>query len=123
MKQINTGVGKPGLDGLPVELLKGRNENVMHALSDLIIECWNGSPLPNDWVDGTLLCLYKSKGKKEFMTTTVELLFWKQLVRLLPGSCGSVSFGTYIVQSFQNHKVILHLGSGTINMIFSPRQV
>ena len=47
IKQINPG-RVPGLDGLPVELLKVK---ILSMLFDIITELWNGSPLSNDWVD------------------------------------------------------------------------
>ena len=46
IKRINT-----------VELLKVKSENVKHDVFDFITECWHGPPLPNDWVNGTIVYL------------------------------------------------------------------
>ena len=62
-------------------------DNVKHAVFDLCTMCWNGSPLPTDWVDDALVCLYKGKGEKEFVTNIVESLFWMQMAWFFPESC------------------------------------
>ena len=63
IKQINSNKA-PGLDGIPVELLKHGGMNVHCAVHSLIISIWKGDPVPQDWIDAILIMLYKGKGKK-----------------------------------------------------------
>ena len=58
IQQINSDKA-PGVDGIPIELLKIGSPNVTTMITKLIIDCWNGSPIPQDWIDGILLSLYK----------------------------------------------------------------
>ena len=41
-----------------------KGENIQNVVFDLIEEGWNGSYLPNNWIDGALVCLYKDKRGK-----------------------------------------------------------
>ena len=63
IKQINTGKA-PGLDGIPVELLHFGGDNVASAIFDLITLFWEGSPIPQDRIDGILVSLFKGKYSK-----------------------------------------------------------
>ena len=37
---------------IPIELLQNGGECIAVALHKLIVKCWLGSPLPQDWIDG-----------------------------------------------------------------------
>ena len=37
---------------------------MLHAVYDFIIISWNGIPIPQDWIDGILVLLYKGKVEK-----------------------------------------------------------
>ena len=63
VNQINTGKA-PVLDGIPVELLQNGSRNILHAVYDFIVIRWIGIPVPQDWIDGVLVSLYKGKGEK-----------------------------------------------------------
>ena len=63
IKQINTGKA-PGFDGIPVELLRNRGGNIVSAIHNFITDSRNGTPIPQDWMDGILVSLYKGKGFK-----------------------------------------------------------
>ena len=60
LKQITSGKAPVHI---PVELLKTGSETVKQEVANLIRSTWGGS-IPQDWIDGILLPLYKSKGEK-----------------------------------------------------------
>ena len=60
VKQITSGKAPVQI---PVELLKTGSETVKQEVANLIRSSWGGS-IPQDWIDGILLPLYKSKGEK-----------------------------------------------------------
>ena len=49
---------------IPIELLQNGGECIAIALHKLIVKCWLGSPLPQDWIDGLLVSLFKGKRRK-----------------------------------------------------------
>ena len=63
LKSINTGKA-PGSDGIYVESLLHSGDKVFDQLYKLICDVWNGSPVPQDWVDAILVSLYKGKSAK-----------------------------------------------------------
>ena len=122
IKQINTNKA-PGIDGLPVELLMVGSENVTNAVFDLIIKSWNGTPIPQDWIDGILVSLFKGKGEKAIcdnyrgitLLEAVGKVFSRLILnRLLEEICPTV-----IPESQSGFRS----GRGTMDMIFSARQI
>ena len=63
IQQTNAGKA-PGLDGIPVELLQKGVEKVKSIVYALLAKSWEGTPVPQDWVDGILLSQFKSKRLK-----------------------------------------------------------
>ena len=63
IKQINAGKAL-GLDGIPVELLQKGGEKVKSIVYALFKKSLEGTPIPQDWVDGILVSLFKYKGLK-----------------------------------------------------------
>ena len=63
IEEVNTGKAS-GLDGIPVELLRCRGDNIAAAVYTFIIGVWHDDPVPQDWVDAIMLPLYKGKGSK-----------------------------------------------------------
>lgn len=53
---------------LPVDLLQTESESVRQETPNLMINNWRGS-IPQDWVDGILISIYKSKGDKSTCDT------------------------------------------------------
>ena len=54
IRQVNTGKA-PGLDGIAVELLQSGGDKVVSAILHLFTSCWEGQPIPQDWVNGVLV--------------------------------------------------------------------
>ena len=52
IKEINTGKG-PGLDGIPVELLRYGGDNIAAAVYTFSPGVWHGDHVPQDWVDAS----------------------------------------------------------------------
>ena len=63
IEEVNTGKA-PGLDGLPVELLRSGGDNFATAVYTFILVVSHGNPVPKDWADAIVLSLYKGKGSK-----------------------------------------------------------
>ena len=122
IKHINSG-RSPGLDGIPVDLLKVKSFNVNPALFDLLTQCWNGSPLPNEWIDGALVCLYKGKGDKgscdNYRGITLLGAVSKVLSRILLNRLLFYICPVVIPESQSGFRS----GRGTNDMIFLARQV
>ena len=122
IKQINSGKA-PGLDGLPVELLKVGSEKVTKAILDLITKSWTGTPIPQDWIDGILVSLFKGKGEKaicdNFRGITLLEAVGKVLARLLLNRLMEDICPTIIPESQSGFRS----GKGTVDMIFSARQI
>lgn len=83
LKQLNSGKA-PGLDGIPTELLQHGGENILSAIHNMITLFWEGTPIPQDWVDGILVSIFKGKGTKS------ECDYYSGIT-LLGGSWQSVS--------------------------------
>ena len=49
---------------IPIELLQHGGKHVANALHTLIKKSWLGSPVPQDWINGLLVSIFKSKGTK-----------------------------------------------------------
>ena len=63
IEEVNTGK-VPGLDGIPIELLRCEGDNIAIAVYVFILGVWRGDPVLQDWVDAFMLPLYKGKGSK-----------------------------------------------------------
>ena len=53
----------PGPDGIPAELLKNGGDDLISFLHEMILEIWRTEKLPDSWMEGALVSLYK-KGDK-----------------------------------------------------------
>jgi hypothetical protein len=122
IKQINTGKS-PGLDGIPIELLQRGGDKVKSIVYSLIKESWEGTPIPQDWVDGILVSLYKNKGLMSecdnhcgitLLEAVGKILARILLNRLMEHVCPLV-----IPESQGGFRS----GRGTMDMIFSARQL
>lgn len=119
---INTGKA-PGLDGLPVELLTCGGENVAKAIHKFIKHSWEGNPIPQDWVDGILVSLFKGKGSKSvcdnYRGITLLESVGKVLARLLLNRLTDNICPLIIPET----QCGFRSGRGTNDMIFSVRQL
>ena len=109
IKQVNTGKA-PGLDGIPVELLRFGGDELAAAIQSVILRVWEGIPVPHDRIDAILVSLF------------VVLACLRQLEGCLPNCC---SFGWKLgsaLISFQK-QCGFRTGRGTMDMIFSAHQL
>jgi hypothetical protein len=53
----------PGIDGIPVELLKA-NETIRKETHKLIVKIWRTEQIPMDWKYSIICPVYKNKGDK-----------------------------------------------------------
>ena len=61
IKEINTGKA-PGLDGIPVEVLRWGGDKIPAKGHRLISNVWLGAPVPKDWTGALFISLYTGKG-------------------------------------------------------------
>ena len=122
LKKINTGRA-PGLDGIPVEVLVNGGEKILLEIHKMIVNVWQGSAIPQDWVDAILISLYKGKGSKSScgnyrgisLLEAVGKVFSKLLLdRLSKYICPNVLPET---------QCGFRPGRGTTDMIFAARQL
>ena len=122
IKQVSSGKA-PGVDGIPVELLKVGSENVEQAVFRLITISWTGSTVPQDWVDGIIITLFKGKAGRDIcdhyrgitlLETVGKVLGRVLLNRLMEDICPSI-----LPESQSGFRT----GRGTTDMIFSARQI
>ena len=119
VNQINSGKAPVHI---PVELIKTRSEKVRQATLDLMIQNWGGT-IPQDWIDGILMPLYKSKGEKSVCDNhrgiTLLESVGKVLARLLLNRLQEEICPVIIPESqcgFRSER-------GCVDMVFSARQV
>ena len=108
---------------IPIELLQYGGECIAIALHKLIVKCWLGSPLPQDWIDGLLVSLFKGKGRKSdcdhhrgitLLESAGKVLARILLDRLIKNIC------PIIVPEAQCG---FTEGRGTVDMVFTARQL
>lgn len=122
LSQVNKGKA-PGLDGITVELLLAGGDKVVRAIHHFIMKSWHGQPIPQDWIDGVLVTLFKGKGTKSvcdnYRGITLLEAVGKVLARLLLNRlqeqiCNNV---------FPEAQCGFRANRGTTDMIFSVRQL
>ena len=117
-KQIQ--IGKAPVD-IPIELLKTGNERIRQATFDLMVRHWGGI-IPQDWINGILVILYKSKGDKSncdnYRGITLLESVGKILARLLLNRLQKFICNDIIPESQSGFRS----GRGCIDMIFTARQ-
>ena len=122
IRQVNTGKA-PGLDGIAVELLQSGGDKVVSAILHLFTSCWEGQPIPQDWVNGVLVTLFKNKGLKSecdnYRGITLLEAVGKVLARLLLNRLNFHICPRIIPEA----QCGFRKGRGTRDMIFSVRQI
>ena len=122
IKQINTGRA-PRLDGIPAELLHYGGGNVALGALELINQFWDGPPIPQDWIDGILVSIFKGEGSKSvcdsYRGITLLEVVRKVLARLLLNRLMMKICPPVIPETQSGFRV----GRGTMDMIFSGTEL
>ena len=122
IKQINSRKA-PGLDGIPVEILKSGGSNLQTAIHGFMKSAWKADPVSQDWIDVILIMLYKGKGKKSVCSSYrgISLLesVGKVFARLLLNRLEKYICPDVIPETQSGFRG----GRGTVDMIFSARQL
>ena len=122
IREVNTGKA-PGLDGIPVELLRFGGDNLAVAIQAFILAVWHGDSVPQDWIDAIMVSLYKGKGSKSecgdhrgisLLEAVGKVLSKILLNRLTKWGCPAV---------IPESQCGFRAGRGTMDMIFSARQL
>ena len=120
MKKIKTG---KALVCIPIELLQHGGKHVTNALHTLIEKFWLGSPVPQDWINGLLVSLFKGKRTKSdcdhhrgitFLESVGKVLARVLLDRLIENICPLI---------IPEAQCSFTEGRGTVDMIFTIRQL
>ena len=108
---------------IPIELLQNGGDCVTNALYKLIEKCWLGSPVPQDWIDGLLVSLFKGKGIKSdcdhyrgitLLESAGKVLARILLDRLIENICPLI---------IPEAQCGFTEGRGTVDMVFTARQL
>lgn len=122
LKQINT-AKSPGIDGIPAEVLQQGGDVVTDSVTALIVNVWNGSPVPQDWIDAILVSLFKGKGLKsncnDFRGISLLAVVGKVFTRLLLNRLQTHICPVVVPESQCGFRA----GRGTADMVFSARQL
>ncbi|XP_014776776.1 uncharacterized protein LOC106873781 [Octopus bimaculoides] len=54
----------PGLDGIQVESLKTAGDHISSEIHNRVTRVWNESSVPQEWINGILISVYKGKDPK-----------------------------------------------------------
>ena len=104
-------------------MLQTGSKNILHTVYGFTVTSWSGIPIPQDWIDGILVSLYKGKGEKSICDhyRGINLLesVGKVLARLLLNRL-TEDICPNIIPESQNG---FRSGRGTVDMIFSLRQI
>jgi hypothetical protein len=105
------------------ELSLAGGDKVVCAIHHFILKSWHGQPIPQDWIDGVLVTLFKGKGTKlvcdNYRGITLLEAVGKVLARLLLNRlqeqiCNNV---------FPEAQCGFRANRGTTDMTFSVRQL
>ena len=86
LKQINSRKSS-GLDGILVELLQHGGENILSSIHNMSTLSWKGTPIPQDWVDGILVSIFKGKGSKSECDHYRGITLLEAVDKCWPGCC------------------------------------
>ncbi|XP_036362886.1 uncharacterized protein LOC118765245 [Octopus sinensis] len=54
----------PGLNGIPVEILKAGGDHSSSEIHSMITRVWNEYSVPQEWINGILISVYMGKAPK-----------------------------------------------------------
>ena len=119
IKQMSTGKA-PGPDAIPDEVFKS---SLLHKLTALFQSFWERETLPQEFKDATIVHIYKRKGNKRScdnhrgisLLSIVGMILARVLINRLP---------KHLEQGhLPESQCGFRAGRGTIDMIFSARQI
>lgn len=121
VKKLNSGKS-PGLDGLTSEILKSGGEKMTDLLHEIILHYWISEETPQDWIDATLISLYKSGPRDQcgnFRGISLLSVVGKVLARILLDRLVK-----YVAPlSLPESQCGFRANRGTADMIFTARQL
>jgi hypothetical protein len=111
----------PGIDQIPVELIKAGGRIIRSEIHKLIISIWNKEELPEEWKESVIVPIYKKGDKTDcsnyrgisLLPTTYKILSKILLSRLTP----------YAEEIIGVHQCGFRRNRSTTDHIFSIRQI
>ena len=122
IEEVNTGKA-PGLDGIPVELLRCGGDNIATAVYTFILGVWHGDPVLQDWVDAIMLPLYKGKGSKSNCGNYRGISLLEAVVKGFSKVLSNRLIQWICFNVIPESQCDFRTGRGTMGMIFSARQL
>jgi len=119
---INKGKA-PGFDGLPAELLAYGGVNVAKAIHKFIKQSWEGTPIPQDWIDGILVSIFKGKGLKSVCDNYRGITLLESVGKVLARLLLNRLLDNICPHAIPESQCGFRSGRGTNDMIFSVRQL
>ena len=96
------------------------NQPTNQPTNQLITECCNRSSLPNDWIDGSLVSLYKGSGEKGIFDNYRGITLLDAVSSVFLESRWIGWLETSGLQTFQNRKMVLDVAGEQPIRYFSP---
>ena len=87
----------PGIDKIPVELIKAGGRTIRCAIHKLIISIWNKEELPKEWKESNIVPIHK-KGIKQIVIPTEAYRFCQLRTKFFQHSAlkvNSICRGSY----------------------------
>ena len=121
LNQLKTGKA-PGLDSIAAEFLKAGQTALLPYLHSLLVKCWRAGRIPQEMVDSNIITLYKNKGDRGdgnnyrgiSLLSVIGKVFGQVFLSRLQIMAESV---------YRESQCGFRLGRGTVDMIFSLRQL
>ena len=121
-KQLSNGKA-PGDDGIPAEVFKCGGDVLLEKLTELFVLIWQEGTVPQQFKDASIIHLYKHKGKKcecdNHRGISLLSIAGKILGRVILNRINS----SLVSSVYPESQCGFRSGRGTIDMIFSLRQV
>ena len=119
VKQLSSGKAPVHL---PVELIKTGSETVRQATLNLILGTWGGN-IPQDWIDGILFPLYKSKGEKSICDHYRGITLLESVGKVLARLLLSRLLEDICPITLPESQCGFRSERGCVDMVFSARQI
>ena len=113
----------PGKDGIPSEIFKYGGKKLVHKLLELLKIIWKTGHVPQDYKDASIKHLFKNKGKKIVCDNSRGISLLCVAGKILARVILNRIIVHLIDDIYPESQCGFRSGRGTIDMIFSLRQV
>ena len=122
IRQISSGKA-PGKDAIPPEVFKYGGRELVHKLHALFVEIWKAGEVPQDFKDASIQHLYKNKGPRSACDNHRGISLLSIAGKILARLILNRIIEHVVDDIYPESQCGFRAGRGTIDMIFSLRQV